>query len=148
MKILIPILILSFSQTLHAEEVLPDFENKIYTPAVVVDPSNEGAKGAVQLLWEKSADNTRYELEVSNGKTIYSAVGEKHFQHIMLYFDKDYQWRVREVSARKSTEFTPWIPLRVVKGKELAQQDIYREPVSVEAPKREVDEYVLDAGEN
>ena len=132
-----------------------DFERKIYTPEVVVDQQNHGPKGAVQLLWQKSNNPTQYEVEVSNGKLVYSQVGPKHFHHVMLYFDKSYQWRVREVSADHTTEFTPWRPLKVVKDdQDLAYRSRHkRQPVSVEQELRQtpaepdVDHFVLDTGE-
>ncbi|MEM7646859.1 MAG: hypothetical protein AAF203_08125 [Pseudomonadota bacterium] len=121
-----------------------EFEAKIYTPQVVVDNHNHGRKGAVQLLWQKSNDETRYEVEVSNGRLVYSQVGEKHFHHVMLHFDKDYQWRVRQVSADHTTEFTSWRPLKVVKGQKWAHNSQNREPVSLDP---DVDHFVLDTGE-
>lgn len=142
MKMLLATLILLLSSPAYSEE---NFENKIYTPEVVVDSQNEGPKGAVQLLWQKDPNATRYEVEVSNGNLVYSQVGEKHFHHVMIYFDKDYQWRVREVSARKTTEFSPWMPLKVVRGQDVARVEKPRVPQSVETD-RSLDEVILDAG--
>ena len=150
MKTLLLIVIVSLCQRVSAEDHA--FEYRVYTPEVVVDKQNDGPKGAVQLLWQKNPKATRYEVEVSNGKLVYSQVGEKHFHHVMLYFDKSYQWRVREVSAQNTTEFSPWMPLKVVRGDSgLAQESkerkqIFnqsREPVSISPDE---DHYVLDTG--
>ncbi len=143
MRSILVIFIISLSTTAQADNA---FANKIYTPEVVVDADNDGPKGAVQLLWQKDPEATRYEVEVSNGRLVYSQVGEKHFHHVMLYFNKDYQWRVREVSARQTTEFTPWRPLRVVRGQGLAQSEDRRKPTSSDSSKN-VDEFVLDTGD-
>lgn len=172
MKVILQVLFLiGLSQQILAEE---DFGHKIYTPEVVYDHHNQGRKGAVQLLWQKVPYDTRYEVEVSNGNLVYSQVGEKHFHHIMIYFDKDYQWRVREVSANRTTEFSPWRPLKVLRASETLQsesEDLQqeRQPVSVSASdpipgenakkledkktshsksESEVEEYVLDTGDN
>jgi hypothetical protein len=115
------------------------FDRTIYTPEVVIDARSSTEKGAVQLLWQKGSSKTRYEVEVSNGRSVYSRVGEKHFHHVMLFFDKDYQWRVREVSAEHTTEFSPWRPLKVVRSRGLVQTDS-------ESLDPEVDLYVLDTG--
>ena len=107
------------------------FEGRIYTPALVTDSLNEGAKGAVQLLWQKMAPDSHYELEVSNGLTTYSWSSQKHFHHIMVYFDKDYRWRVREVKEAEPTAFSDWYPLKVVRAassvkmREAASEDSY-----------------------
>ena len=144
MKYVIFMVIFSLCQLVFAEDQVP-FANKIYTPEVVVDQNNDGPKGAVQLLWQRNPSATRYEVEVSNGKLVYSQVGDKHFHHIMLYFGKDYQWRVREVSAVRTTEFSPWRSLRVMRTQKLADNRKSREPVSVESPS-DIEEYMLDTG--
>ncbi len=143
MKTLLAIMVLALCTTANADE---PFENKIYTPEVVVDSQNAGNKGAVQLLWQRDPEATRYEVEVSNGNIVYSQVGERHFHHVMLFFDKDYQWRVREVSARKTTEFSSWRPLRVVRGQKLAQRDQDRDAASTDSD-HPVEAFLLDTGE-
>ena len=160
MKTLLIIVTLSLCQLVNAEDQA--FNYRVYTPEVVVDQNNDGPKGAVQLLWQKNPQATRYEVEVSNGKLVYSQVGERDFHHVMLYFDRDYRWRVREVSARQTTEFSPWMPLKVVRGEQsqLAQADRLqeedsssdypkeRQPLSLDEASAEVDQYVLDTGDN
>ena len=145
MKFLTALLVLSFCHTLQADELEAEmaFTNRVYTPELVVDHRNHGAKGAVQLLWQKSGELTRYEVEVSNGLTTYSSVHERHFHHIMLYFNKDYRWRVREVSARRTTHFTPWMPIKVVKGDHPDSMNWQREAASAH---HHEDEYMLDTG--
>ncbi len=144
MRTLLAIVLLSLSTTARTSD---DFENKIYTPEVVVDTENSGDKGAVQLLWQKDPEATRYEIEVSNGNLVYSQVGERHFHHVMIFFDKNYQWRVREVSSRKITQFSPWRPLKVVRGQGLAQNQPAGEPDFVDS-QNNLDEVVLDIGDH
>lgn len=145
MKHLLLVFSLLYSTAVSASEPEePAFDQKVYTPEVVVDRQNLGAKGAVQLLWQKPPKPTRFEVEVSNGKTVYSQVGEKNFHHLMLYFDKSYQWRVREVSAARATQFSPWRPLRVVRGDERHVAQDHNESHENQS---EIDEILLDTGE-
>ncbi len=150
MRCFIVVSLLMMSNPLFAESIDSDhgFKARVYTPELVVDSLNHGEKGAVQLLWQKSNKPTRYEIEVSNGQSVYSQVGEKHFHHIMLYFGKDYQWRVREVSASKTTDFTAWMPLKVVKAdnQELAHVSEDHKPASIKKKNQDLDEFILDTG--
>lgn len=142
MKILCLITVLFMSPLALGGET---FSKKIYTPQIVHDHKNEGAKGAVQLLWQRSSDEyAQYEIEVSNGQSVYSQTGDKHFQHIMIYFGKDYQWRVREVGSNHSSKFSPWRPLKVLKGKSFASHDSMSRDLSSD---KEVIEYYLDTGD-
>ena len=143
MKTITAVMVLIFCQSLQANEIDAQgpFDKKIYTPEVVTDKNNEGPKGAVQLLWQKSNKPTRYEVEVSNGLTTYSSVHEKHFHHVMLFFNKDYRWRVREISQESVTEFSPWMPVKVVKHDHTKSWK--RESASAQTDE---DEYTLDIG--
>ena len=109
------------------------FDKRFYTPKQVVDNLSQGAKGSVQLLWEKAPYSAQYEIQVSNGRSIYSQIGVRNFHHIMIYFDQSYQWRVREVSRDQSTQFSAWRDLKVVRENQFAEVD--------------VDQFVLDTGE-
>ena len=144
MKRLLLVLILSSPVASHGDEA---FTNKLYTPEVVFDSQNQGPKGAVQLLWQKSAEQTQYEIEISNGASVYSDVGNKNYKHLMLYFNKDYQWRVRQVSAKRATKFSSWRELRVVPThKTVKPNQQQRQPVSISSHS-EVEEFMLDVGE-
>jgi hypothetical protein len=107
------ILPLLFSLSAQAED-LSAFEARIYTPHQVIDPHSAGPKGAVQLLWQKMGDNIRYEVEIDNGDQVYSSITERHYFHTMLYWERDYRWRVRSVGAKHSTDFSDWQPVRVL----------------------------------
>lgn len=115
MKILYAILILVFSHPISAS-AQSGFSGRIYTPEVVTDVLNQGKKGAVQLVWQKMTPRSQYEIEVSNGTSIYRKSVQVNFAHIMLYFNKDYKWRVRELSQEKRTQFSDWHPLTVIRG--------------------------------
>lgn len=145
MKLITALLVLSFCHSIHADEMVVEgaFDNKIYTPSVVYDNRNEGPKGAVQLLWQKSPKNSRFEVEVSNGLTTYSSVHEKHFHHVMLFWGKDYRWRVREVSSYRTTDFSPWMPVKVMKGDNQESMAWQRKAASNDP---EDDQYMLDTG--
>lgn len=150
MKLLVFSLIFSWSLPAFASdklannEIEPEFQSKVYTPELVVDYRNSGPKGAVQLLWQKSSRPTRYEVEVSNGRLVYSQVDERHFHHVMLFYDHSYQWRVREVSASGTTQFTPWMPLKVVRGEDRHVANEDHETETSESP--DADEFLLDTG--
>lgn len=145
MKQLIVIIILLSAQNLYSEEMRA-FPLKIYTPHIVVDKKSEGSKGAVQLLWKKMNEESHYEVEVSNGVSTYSNVDDKHFHHVMIYFDKDYYWRVRQVDIDKRTRFSPWRPLKVVRGE--SQNRVKTRQLSSQkgSEKSGQDQYLLDVG--
>lgn len=144
MKQLMVLMIILFAQALFSGENKRPFPYKIYTPHIVVDKINGGEKGAVQLLWQKNGDSSHYEVEVSNGATTYSNVDDHNFHHVMIYFDKDYYWRVRQTDLDKQTSFSPWRPLKVLRGegqtyeRQLSSQ---KEELSTES-----DHYLLDIG--
>lgn len=139
------VICLCFCRVGLSEAEVP-FLNRIYTPEVVVDKQSSGAKGAVQLLWEKDPEGNRYEIEISNGQDVYSQVGEKHFHHVMIYYGKNYQWRVRQVSLAKTTAFSPWRSLKVVKKGNQSYSKGLRGAASASSSV-DVEEYVLDMGE-
>ena len=140
MKFFLPLIVLFLSQPVQAEDA---FDYRFYTPEVVADEKSQGEKGAVQLLWEKNPNPTRYEVEVYNGQSLFSNTGEKNFLHVMIHFNRDYQWRVREISANRTTEFSEWKPLKVVGAQNLAQ----REPVSEKFKDSPVEAIFVDSGE-
>ncbi len=144
MKQILVIFILLSTQNLYSGENKP-FPLKIYTPHIVVDKKSEGQKGAVQLLWQKMDEESHYEVEVSNGVNTYSNVDDKHFHHVMIYFGKDYYWRVRQVDLGKRTRFSAWRPVKVVKG---AAQPVLHRQLSSQKGSQETqeDQYLLDIG--
>ncbi len=147
MKQLLCLFTLLFAQNLFSEESLQQFPLKIYTPEVVVDKVNHGEKGAVQLVWQKNGDNNHYEVEVSNGETTYSNVDQHNFHHVMVYFDKPYLWRVRQVDIEKQTQFSPWRALKVIKGTDSVPHRLERQLSSQEEKlKKQQDHYLLDMG--
>jgi hypothetical protein len=128
---------LVFSIQLQAGE-LSHFGGRIYTPKHVVDHQSLGPKGAVQLLWEKNPVADRYEIQVSNGVNLYTVQPTRNFHHVMLYYGKDYQWRVREIHGSYPGEFSHWRPLKVTR-------DPSRQWAHVSSG--EVESFVLDFGD-
>lgn len=102
---------LSFS----AVQAEADGHEKFYTPAIVYDSDNVGEKGAVQLLWKRNPEFTKYEIEISNGKSVYREIVDRHTKHVMIYFDKDYKWRVRPIVENGKAKFGAWRSLKVVR---------------------------------
>ncbi|MEM7647108.1 MAG: hypothetical protein AAF203_09380 [Pseudomonadota bacterium] len=137
MRTLVALLCLAMGPSLFAKDLSI---GRIYTPEVVWDHQNQGPKGAVQLLWQKASPDTVYELEVSNGERVYRARGEKHFAHIMIYFNKNYQWRVRKIKGEKTHKFSAWRPLKVVPSKKKAKR------WAASFPEYEVQELQVDHG--
>ena len=114
MRVIICLVVqLMLPQALKAESLQP-FNSRIYTPVQVIDSENQGPKGAVQLLWQKKKEGLRYEVQIDNGQSVYSVVTEKHFFHTMLYFNKDYRWRVRSLSSQGESDFSEWSPVKVL----------------------------------
>ena len=140
MKNLILISLLSLSFLAHADANL---QWQFYTPEVVHDHKNKGAKGAVQLLWQHIDKEHGYEVEIDNGSKVHRVQTERHFYHVMLYFNKDYRWRVRSV-GQKYPEFSAWRNLKVVRGRGLATTPENNGPHSKDL---NVDEYYFDQGD-
>jgi len=133
---------LMFPQASNAESLQP-FNPRIYTPSQVVDSENQGAKGAVQLLWEKKDEGLRYEVQIDNSKSIYSVVTENHFFHTMLYFNKDYRWRVRSLGSKLESDFSQWASIKVLsQTKDLEESDILEKYKSSE----DLQELAFDQG--
>ncbi len=143
MRVIICLLVqLMLPQFLQAETLLP-FKSRLYTPYLVVDSESKGHKGAVQLLWQKVKPGLGYEVQIDNGKSIYSAVTEKHFFHTMLFFNKDYRWRVRSLSSKVESEYSEWATVRVLSNdKEPDERNILAE----ERAPEELQELAFDQG--
>jgi hypothetical protein len=86
----------------------------LYTPQLVKDYQNKGAKGAVQLVWQKNQLASEFEVQISNGDHIYKFKTEDNFKHVMLYFNKNYQWRVLDLNNKNIV--SNWRPLNVIKA--------------------------------
>lgn len=112
MKVMILIFILTLAQSTQAEA---SDDLKSFTPLIVEDSYNMGKKGAAQIVWKRSHPQDQYEVQVSNGERVYSDVVDKNFKHVMLYFNKKYKWRVRKVSRKAESEYSPWFSVKVVK---------------------------------
>lgn len=121
------------------------FTPRVYTETIVSDGKSEGQKGAVQLLWERGQPEDQYEVQISNGYSVYSDVSHKNFKHVMVYFDRDYKWRVRQVNRDRETKFSEWRPLKVIrsdfndlawkrepKAETVSQNDDYFESLSMD----------------
>ena len=140
MKLIIPLLILTIAQSTHA---MDSYDVKPFTPSVVVDGRSSGAKGAVQLVWQRGELGAQYEIQVSNGESVYSDVSHRNFKHVMLYFGKDYQWRVRKVSREKESSYSQWFPVKVLNKKNYAQS----QSASHYSQRGEVESLFVDHGE-
>ena len=88
---------------------------KVYAQEEYVDNQSEGAKGAAHLVWTKFPKGHAYQIEILRGNNLFSIVQTVHVMHVMLFWDKEYVWRVRvmDETGRPRTAFTEWKLLKV-----------------------------------
>lgn len=129
-------------QVAQAEDLAP-FSGRIYTPELILVERAERGKGSVQFLWEKQGDQVRYEIEIHNGRSVFSSITERHYFHTMLHLDRDYRWRVRSVGATQTTDFSAWRPLRLAVKDSGQSRQMSGKPKSLG---EHVEEVHLDSG--
>lgn len=142
-------LIFLLSSAASADSV---FVSKAYTPETVYDEVNDGAKGAVQLLWQKNPESTQYEIEIANGQSVYREKIDHHTKHIMIYFNKSYRWRVRSLDTEGRGKFSRWHPLKVVNELDhqepsLVTSTVKPSVITYRSPSGAVEEITIDEGE-
>lgn len=63
-----------------------------------VDPEPDAQKGAALLVWQKDRRSSAAEVEIrptESPNRIETFVVSKNFFHIMVFFDREYSWKVR-----------------------------------------------------
>jgi|GEM_PF-7048087 len=97
---------------------------KVYTSGNQEDyskePSPEAAKGATVLVWAKNSDLPRGQVEIyrkGQPEKALRFLTEANLFHTMVYFGKDYEWRVRYMTAddQPASEFSEAVGFQVLR---------------------------------
>lgn len=122
---------------------------RLYAPEEVVDNKSKGKKGAVQLVWTKYPSNPDYQVEIVREGKVFSIKQKWNVMHVMVYWGKDYLWRVRVLKGDGSPEtaFSAWKPLRIITDivdQQLAKEELEIKEVPTPLVKEEPLKEVLD----